>query len=42
MFKWTHHIEIEFEKTFVRFFMPAVRGDEKGSKKRYAGLLLPE
>ena len=35
-------LTLEFEKTYKRFFMPAVRGDDatKGSKKRYAGLLL--
>jgi len=31
------HLEIEFEKHFVRFFMPTIRGAEIGSKKRYAG-----
>jgi DNA polymerase II len=33
------HLEIQFEKIFLRFFMPTVRGQEKGSKKRYAGLM---
>jgi DNA polymerase II len=33
-------LEIEFEKTFVRFFMPTIRGKEEGAKKRYAGLKL--
>jgi DNA polymerase-2 len=33
-------LELEFEKTFIRFFMPKVRGSEEGAKKRYAGLLL--
>ncbi len=32
------HLEIEYETHFARFFMPRVRGSEKGSKKRYAGL----
>jgi DNA polymerase-2 len=36
------HLEIEFEKIFVRFFMPTVRGEKKGSKKRYAGLIHDE
>jgi DNA polymerase-2 len=31
-------LEIEFETHFRRFLMPTVRGSEKGSKKRYAGL----
>jgi DNA polymerase II len=35
-------LELEFEKTFVRFFMPKVRGSEEGAKKRYAGLLLKD
>ncbi len=32
-------LEIEFETNFARFFMPTIRGSEKGSKKRYAGLI---
>ena len=46
---WQHHLndtfqiesylEIEFETHFARFLMPTVRGSEKGSKKRYAGLV---
>ncbi|MFT4343292.1 MAG: DNA polymerase domain-containing protein [Candidatus Woesearchaeota archaeon] len=32
-------MELEFEKTYKRFFMPRVRGSEAGAKKRYAGLL---
>jgi DNA polymerase, archaea type len=36
----TSSLELEFEKTFIRFFMPKVRGSEEGAKKRYAGLLL--
>jgi len=31
-------LEIEFETHFVRFLMPTVRGEQTGSKKRYAGL----
>ncbi|WP_196138185.1 DNA polymerase II [Aliikangiella sp. G2MR2-5] len=31
-------LEIEFETLFSKFFMPTIRGAEKGSKKRYAGL----
>lgn len=34
------YLELEFEKTYSRFFMPKVRGSESGAKKRYAGLLL--
>lgn len=32
-------LELEFEKTFIRFWMPKVRGSDEGSKKRYAGLV---
>jgi len=34
------HLELEFEKVYVRFFLPEVRGGATGSKKRYAGLVL--
>ena len=33
-------LELEFETHFEKFFMPTVRGSEKGSKKRYAGMVL--
>ncbi|MBS3119969.1 DNA polymerase II, partial [Candidatus Woesearchaeota archaeon] len=33
------YLELEYEKTFVRFLMPRIRGGEKGSKKRYAGMI---
>lgn len=32
-------LEIQFETHFSRFFMPKIRGQETGSKKRYAGLV---
>lgn len=32
-------LEMEYETHFKRFFMPTVRGSDKGSKKRYAGLI---
>ena len=45
---WTNHLlgefnlksylEIEFETHFSRFVMPTIRGQETGSKKRYAGI----
>ena len=45
---WTNHLkvefelksylEIEFETYFSRFVMPTIRGQETGSKKRYAGI----
>lgn len=31
-------LEVEYEMHFVRFLMPTVRGEQTGSKKRYAGL----
>ena len=33
------HLTIQFEKLFLRFFLPALRKEERSSKKRYAGLL---
>ncbi|MCW9018012.1 MAG: DNA polymerase II, partial [Kangiellaceae bacterium] len=33
------YLELEFETHFRRFLMPTIRGSEKGSKKRYAGLV---
>lgn len=33
------HLELEFEKVFVRFLMPRARSGEAGAKKRYAGML---
>jgi DNA polymerase-2 len=33
-------LEIEFETHYQDFFMPTIRGSEKGSKKRYAGTVL--
>jgi DNA polymerase-2 len=33
-------LELEFEKLYLRFFLPEVRSGRTGSKKRYAGLLL--
>ncbi|MFM4649375.1 DNA polymerase II [Aeromonas bivalvium] len=33
------HLEIEYETHYRRFLMPTIRGLEKGSKKRYAGLV---
>jgi DNA polymerase II len=35
-------LDIEFEKLFIHFFMPTIRGRDTGSKKRYAGLLSNE
>jgi len=38
-FRLASFLEIEFETHFVRFLMPTVRGEQTGSKKRYAGLV---
>lgn len=36
------YLELQFEKTYVKFLLPRVRGSEKGAKKRYAGILIKE
>ncbi len=33
-------LELQFDKTFIRFIMPRIRGEETGAKKRYAGMQL--
>jgi DNA polymerase-2 len=33
-------LTIEFEKIFLGFFMPSLRNEDRGSKKRYAGLMV--
>lgn len=33
------HLHLEYERLFLRFFMPALRHSKSGSKKRYAGLV---
>ena len=33
------HLELRFESHYLRFLMPTLRGAERGSKKRYAGLV---
>ena len=30
---------LEFDKAYTKFLMPRLRGEEKGAKKRYAGLI---
>ncbi len=35
-------LELEFETYFSQFLMPTIRGSDKGSKKRYAGLKTTE
>lgn len=38
-FQLKSHLEIQYETHYVKFFMPALRGTEEGSKKRYAGMV---
>ena len=38
-FDLASHLEVEFETVYCRFLMPTVRGEQTGSKKRYAGLV---
>ncbi len=38
-FATASRMTIQFEKIFLRFFMPSLRKEDRGSKKRYAGLL---
>lgn len=35
-------LEMRFDALFLRFLMPTIRGSEKGSKKRYAGMVRGE
>ena len=41
-FGLSSHLELEFEKHFTRFFLPATRGGGASAKKRYAGLVLKD
>jgi len=41
-YKRKSYLELQFEKCFIRFLMPKLRGSEKGAKKRYAGLIINE
>lgn len=41
-YKRNSFLELQFEKSFMRFLMPRLRGSEKGAKKRYAGLIINE
>lgn len=38
-FRLESALELEFETHFQRFLMPTMRGSDKGSKKRYAGVV---
>ncbi|MFH1408400.1 MAG: DNA polymerase II [Nanoarchaeota archaeon] len=35
-------MELEFEKVFIKFMMPTVRGSTVGAKKRYAGIVMKD
>jgi len=38
-FQIESNLEIEFETHYLKFLMPTIRGENKGSKKRYAGMI---
>ncbi len=38
-FQINSSLEMEYETHYSRFFMPTIRGSDKGSKKRYAGMI---
>ena len=38
-FQLESYLEIEFESHYDKFLMPTIRGSDRGSKKRYAGLV---
>lgn len=35
-------LELSYDKCFIKFLMPKIRGSEKGAKKRYAGLIIKD
>ncbi len=35
-------LELEFEKHFIRFFLPSLRGGGESAKKRYAGIIIKD
>ncbi|MFA6089161.1 MAG: DNA polymerase II [Candidatus Woesearchaeota archaeon] len=41
-FDISSYIELQFDKTYSKFFMPSIRDSKEGAKKRYAGLLIDE
>ncbi len=41
-YKVKSFLELEFEKNYIRFLMPKIRGGEAGAKKRYAGLRIKD
>jgi len=38
-FNLESHLELEYERHFLKLFIPALRGGEEGAKKRYVGLV---
>jgi len=38
-YQLTSALELEYENHYSRFLMPTIRGSERGSKKRYAGMV---
>ncbi len=36
------YLDIQFDRSFIRFLMPKIRSGEAGAKKRYAGLYLKD
>jgi len=38
-FNLKSHLEIEFERHFIKLFIPALRGGGEGAKKRYVGMV---
>lgn len=38
-YQLTSYLEIEFETHYLKFLIPTLRGAERGSKKRYAGMI---
>ncbi|AJQ93881.1 DNA polymerase II [Gynuella sunshinyii] len=36
------YLEIQFETHYLRFLMPTIRGENTGSKKRYAGMIVDD
>ncbi len=41
-FSTESELELEFERHFLHFFMPSIRGSNTGSKKRYCGAYMEE
>ncbi len=41
-YKRESHLDLQFDRCFIRFLMPKIRSGEAGAKKRYAGLYLKD